>query len=83
MITQVLSLNSTSIGKLRHPRFQHSAICNGREIMIVGGRSETDLTEIETEVWDKNFNYSRSIEPALEGYYFYSVLHLVPYNFGA
>ena len=73
-------LDLTEIGKLRQPRCQHAAIDNGREIMIVGGLSEN---EIQTEVWDKNFNYSQIIEPALTEYNFYPVLHLVPYNFGA
>ena len=67
----------TPIGKLRQPRAQHSAIFNGKEIMIVGGDEE-----LETEIWDRNFNFSRTIEPTLNGYNFYPVLHLVPYNFG-
>ena len=71
--------NLTRIGKLNQPRIQHSAIFNGREIMVLGG---SDSKEVITEVWDKNFLSSRIIEPSLPGSYrFYPILHMVPYNF--
>ena len=71
--------NKTRIGELNQPRKHHSAIFNGREIMVVGGND--DKTVI-TEVWDKTFMFSRIIEPALPGSYgFYPILHMVPYNF--
>ena len=71
--------NLTRIGKLNQPRIQHSAIFNGREIMVLGG---SDSNEVITEVWDKNFLSSRIIEPSLPGSYrFYPILHMVPYNF--
>ena len=73
----ILSLYLTEIGKLRQKRNQHSAIYNGREIMIVGGQGS-----MITEVWDRNFSYNRAIEPTLQDYKFYPIMHMVPYNFG-
>ena len=78
----------TRIGKLNQPRVQHSAIFNGREIMVLGGSWSSDpgpwsdTEEMITEVWDKQFLSSRIIEPFLPGSYrLYPILHMVPYNF--
>ena len=35
------------IGTLRHPRMQHSAIFNAREIMIVGGKGKPERPTLE------------------------------------
>ena len=73
------------VGTLHHSRQQHSAIFNGREIMIIGGQGS------EAEVWDKHFSVHRSLKLKVSGlkpkvpYYNQNclnpVLFMVPYNF--
>ena len=72
----------TQIGELNQRRKGHSAIFNGREIMVVGGSGNKTEETVITEVWEKEFLSSRIIEPSLLGSYrFYPILHMVPYNF--
>ena len=66
----------SKLGTLNQARYQHSAISNGKEIMIVGG-----LGKLKTEVWNIEFSHNRTIEPELSGYHFYPELCLVPYDF--
>jgi len=74
------------VGTLHHSRQQHSAIFNGREIMIIGGQGSS-----EAEVWDKHFSVHRiltlkvsEIKPKVAYYNrncLNPVLFMVPYNF--
>ena len=66
----------SKLGILNQARYQHSAISNGKEIMIVGG-----LSCSKTEVWNIEFNHNRIIKPELCGFNFYPELFFVPYNF--
>ena len=68
----------TKIGVLNEARYQHSAISNGEEIMIVGGLTAETLG---TEIWNVNFTHSRTISPNLNGFDFYPELFLVSYDF--
>ena len=68
----------TRLGTLKQARYQHSAISNGKEIMIVGGLTSEGL---ETEVWNVDFTHNRTIAPKLSGYHFYPELFLVPYDY--
>ena len=69
------------IGELKQPRYQHSAIFNGREIMVVGGIASEENEATALEIWDIESMRSRTIEPSLTGYHWYPILYLVPYNF--
>ena len=71
----------TRIGELKQSRHQHSAIFNGREIMVVGGLASDENEATITEIWDIESMRSRTIEPSLTGYHWYPILYLVPYNF--
>ena len=75
----------SKLGTLNQARYQHSAISNGREIMVVGGltsnSSEILFPKLKTEVWNIEFSHNRTIEPELSGYHFYPELCLVPYDF--
>ena len=66
------------IGTLRHPRQQHSAIFNGREIMIIGGKEEGPML---AEIWDKNFENNRVIFLEHSIRYLNPVVFMVPYDF--
>ena len=69
------------VGTLSHPRKQHSAIFNGREVMIIGGGCSS-----ETEIWDTKFLTQRSLvlkpKTSFNNRNFLNpVLFMVPYNF--
>ena len=46
--------------------------------MVIGGRDDNEMI---TEVWDIESMSSRIIQPSFQGYRFYPILHIVPYNF--
>ena len=77
----------TKLGTLNQARYQHSAISNENEIMIVGGltsnTSEVLFSSLSTEVWNIAFDHNRIIKPELSGFHFYPELFLVPYNFSS
>ena len=87
-ITEYKNDDWSHIGTLFHSRQQHSAIFNGREIMIVGGQG-TGSSEVE--VWDTSFDYHRVFGLKISGLKPYvpsynrrclnPVLFMVPYNF--
>ena len=69
------------VGTLSHPRQQHSAIFNGREVMIIGGGGSS-----EAEIWDTKFLTHRSLvlkpkTPFYNRNFLNPVLFMVPYNF--
>ena len=80
-ITKYENDNWSPVGTLNHPRQQHSAIFNGREIMIIGGGGSS-----EAEIWDTIFLTHRSLvlkpkSPYYNRNFLNPVLFMVPYNF--